>query len=122
MSTQTQIFQYFTALLVSPSPISFLDKLCPSLHTGTAAGFSRHQRYTLASSVQAHTVQEAKRLGKYNESGVVVPAGDIKFKSRKVRLPSCRSVTALKCSASHDRRGRVALAVDLKSSRLLLVR
>jgi hypothetical protein len=29
-------------------------------------------------------VQEAKRLGKYNESGVVVPAGDIKFKSRKI--------------------------------------
>lgn len=29
-------------------------------------------------------MQEAKRLGKYNESGVVVPAGDIKFKERKI--------------------------------------
>ena len=36
-------------------------------------------------------MQEAKRLGKYNESGVVVPAGDIKFKDRKVLPPPAKA-------------------------------
>lgn len=29
-------------------------------------------------------MQQAKRMNRYNETGVVVPAGDIRFKDRKV--------------------------------------
>lgn len=121
VSTQTQIFQYFMALLVrcddSSNPNSVSRQHSSALpcrsstesrsvacefftvtadllrqqhhasvgvHESVPAVLKYQQADSNCAAVQTHTVQQAKRLGKYNESGVVVPAGDIKFKDRKV--------------------------------------